>query len=403
MPLLISSSWPFTFFRTSPRRMPASAAGPLGSTPEDAKNPLEGHATRTYRVRQTARLDQIEPGSREVKWWVSIPDDELLEAAAAGRLRQPAVLEKQVRRMLRDPRAQALVDNFAGQWLMLRNLKSHHPVEGEFPNFDHALRLAFQKETELFFGSVVREDRSILDLLDANYTFVNERLARHYGMPYIYGSHFRRVTLNREERRGLLGQGSILTVTSYPNRTSPVLRGKWILENLLGTPPPPPPPDVPSLRDTDSSGRVLSMRERMAQHRANPVCSTCHALMDPLGLSMENFDAVGRWRTRGESNGPIDAAGALPGGMVTFQGVGGLRDSLLSRPDAFVTTVSEKLLAFALGRAPQFFDGPAVRGIVRTAARNDYRFSSVLMGIVTSAPFQMRQSAPRPAATAAAR
>jgi hypothetical protein len=261
-----------------------------------------------------------------------------------------------------------------------------------FPDFDDNLRQAFRRETELFFESIVQEDRNVLDLLRANYTFVNERLARHYGIPNVYGSRFRRVMLGKDSvRGGLLGQGSILTVTSYPNRTSPVLRGKWILENIVGTPPPPPPPNVPPLKDNNTGGKALSMRERMAQHRVNPACSGCHQLMDPAGLSMENFDAIGRWRTRTEAGTPVDSSGGLPGGS-TFEGMAGLRGALLSRPDLFVTTVTEKLLTYALGRGVEYYDAPAVRAIARDARSNDYRFSSLVLGIVKSGPFQMRRT-----------
>jgi hypothetical protein len=261
-----------------------------------------------------------------------------------------------------------------------------------FPDFDDNLRQAFRRETELLFASIVKEDRNVVDLLRAPYTFVNERLARHYGIPNVYGSRFRRVTLGEDSvRAGLLGHGSILTVTSYANRTSPVLRGKWILENLLGTPPPPAPGNVPPLGDNPPAGKVLSMRERMAQHRVNPACSGCHQLMDPAGLSMENFDAIGRWRTRTEAGTVVDAAGGLPGG-VTFDGVSGLRKALLSRPEVFVTTVTEKLLTYALGRGLEYYDAPAVRAITRDARRQEYRFSSLVLGVVKSHPFQMRKT-----------
>ena len=324
--------------------------------------------------------------------WSSVPDDELLDVAIAGRLSQPEVFERQVRRMLADRRADALVTNFASQWLYLRNLAAVSPDARQFTDFDDNLRQAFRRETELFVQSIMREDRNVLDLLRANYTFVNERLAKHYGIPNVYGSRFRRVALaDNGERGGLLGQGSILTVTSYANRTSPVLRGKWVLENIVGTPPPPPPPNVPVLRDTDSQGRVLSMRERMAQHRANPACASCHQLMDPAGLSLENFDAIGRWRVRTESGGAVDAAGGLPDGSA-FTGISGLRSALVRRPEIFVGTLTEKLLTYGLGRGLDFHDAPAVRKIVRSAAPADYRFSSIVLGIVKSEPFLMRVS-----------
>jgi hypothetical protein len=321
--------------------------------------------------------------------WSSIPDDELLTLAEREELSRPDTLDAQVRRMLADPRAEAFVTNFAGQWLFLRNLAATLPVQSAFPDFDDTLRQAFRRETELFFESIVREDRSALDLLRADYTYLNERLARHYGVPNVRGSHFRRVTLGPDSTRaGLLGHGSILTVTSYPDRTSPVLRGKWILENLLGTPPPPPIPDVGELRTTSSSGEVLSMRARIEQHRANPVCAGCHSMMDPLGLALENFDAVGKWRTLGESSEPIDASGVLPDGT-PFEGPAGLREALL-RSDRFVATLTEKLLTYALGRGMEYYDAPAIRGILREAEGEEYRFSTLLLGVVRSAPFQMR-------------
>ena len=322
--------------------------------------------------------------------WSSIPDDELLDVALSGRLRQPGMLEKQTRRLLADPRSHALVTNFAAQWLYLRDLPARRPNDRFFPDFDEGLRQAMLRETDLFFDSIVREDRSVLDLLGANYTFVNERLARHYGLPGVYGSHFRRITLGEDSvRGGLLGQGSILTLTSYATRTSPVVRGKWILENILRAPPPPPPPNVPALRDTTSEGKVLSMRERMVQHRANPVCAACHMRMDPLGFALENFDAVGQWRTRSEAGDPIDPGGVLPDGT-EIDGVQALRRVLLSRADQFSTTLTEKLLSYAVGRDVGYYDRPAVRAVTRAAARDHYRFSSLVVGIVTSVPFQMR-------------
>ena len=339
------------------------------------------------------RLTDLELASRlSFFLWSSIPDDELLDVAVAGRLREPDVLAAQVRRMLADERASSLVENFAGQWLYLRNIPALVPDENRFPDFGEGLRRAMQRETELFFESVMREDRSVLDLLTADYTFVNERLARHYDIPSVYGSHFRRVKLTDPARRGLLGQGSILAATAYPTRTSPVLRGKWVLENLLGTPPPLPPPDVPSLEETTGEGRPLSMREAMEQHRGNPVCSSCHRLMDPPGFALEQFDAVGKYRTHNEANAPIDASGILPDGTV-FEGAAGLRDALLQRPDLFVTTLTEKLLTYALGRGVEHYDAPAIRTVVRDAERDGSRFSSIILGIVESVPFQMRRSA----------
>ncbi|MBF8301579.1 MAG: hypothetical protein HW394_1949, partial [Acidobacteria bacterium] len=339
------------------------------------------------------RVSDVELASRlSFFLWSSAPDEELLGLAIGGKLKEPAVLEQQVRRMLADPRSQALVTNFAGQWLYLRNLAAASPDPRMFPDFDDNLRQAFRRETELFFESIVKEDHNVLDLLQARYTFVNERLARHYGIPNVYGSRFRRVALGEDSvRGGLLGHGSILTVTSYANRTSPVLRGKWILENIMGTPPPPPPPNVPPLADNNTGVKVLSMRERMAQHRVNPACSGCHQLMDPAGLSMENFDAIGRWRTRTEAGAAVDASGGLPGGSA-FEGMAGLRGALLSRPELFVSTVSEKLLTYALGRGLEYYDAPAVRAIARDARGHDYRFSSLVLGIVKSGPFQMRRA-----------
>ena len=322
--------------------------------------------------------------------WSSIPDDPLLDVAANGQLKDSAVLEKQVRRMLADSRSKALVSNFAGQWLYLRNMATVAPDLGEFPEFDENLREALQRETELFFESMLRENHSVVELLDADYTFLNERLARHYGIPNIYGNHFRRVTLEDERRRGLLGKGSILTTTSYANRTSPVLRGKWILENILGAPPPPPPPNIPELQEATRDGKPLTMRQRMEAHRANPACATCHARMDPLGFALENFDAIGGWRAT-EADLPIDASGVLPDGT-QFEGASGLREVLLSRREEFVRIVTEKLLTYALGRGTEYYDAPAVRSIMRKAAPSDYRWSSLIVGIVKSTPFQIRRS-----------
>jgi hypothetical protein len=338
------------------------------------------------------RISDVELASRlSFFLWSSIPDEELLSLAEKRQLGTPAVLAGQVRRMLEDRRADAFVSNFAGQWLFLRNLEASVPVQNTFPDFDDSLRQAFRRETELFFDSIVREDRSAFDLLRADYTFVNDRLARHYGIPNVKGSHFRRVALGKDSPRGgLLGQGSILTVTSYPDRTSPVVRGKWILENLLGTPPPPPLPNVGELKPKDASGAVLSMRERMQQHRANPICASCHSMMDPLGLSLENFDAVGKWRTLGEGSTPIDASGALPDGT-RFEGPEGLREALLSS-NRFVATLTEKMLTYALGRGLEYYDEPAVRAILRDASRDEYRFSSLIAGVVQSNPFRMRRA-----------
>ena len=338
------------------------------------------------------RVSDLELASRlSFFLWSSIPDDELLDRAVDGTLSDPAVLEAQVQRMLADRRSRALIDNFAEQWLYLRDVEAKEPDPGFFPGFDENLRQAFQRETELFMDSVLREDRGVSELLTADYTFLNERLAKHYGIPHVYGSHFRRVSLDGTARRGLLGQGGILTLTSYATRTSPVLRGKWILENLLASPPPPPPPDIPALAERTDDGAALSMRAAMERHRANPACASCHAQMDPLGFALENFDAVGRWRVRGESNDAIDASGILPDGT-SFEGPDGMRAALLREPERFVATVTEKLLTYALGRNVESYDMPAVRAIVHEAAQNEYRFSSIVLGIVRSTPFQMRMS-----------
>ena len=336
--------------------------------------------------------------------WSSIPDDELIELAAAGKLSDKPTLEGQVRRMLADKRSKALVDNFAGQWLYLRNLPAATPNLDMFPDFDEGLRRDMRQETELFFGSIMRQNQSVLTLLNADYTYLNERLAQHYGIPNVYGSHFRRVALGSQAglRGGLLGQGSILTVTSHNDRTSPVVRGKWILENILGTPPAPPPANIPPLKqDNNVNGRVLSMRERMAVHTTNPACASCHAVIEPPGLALENFDAVGVWRkvdntpavpwVRTEGAAPIDASGKLPDGT-KFDGPAELRQALLSRPERFVTTLTEKLMTYALGRGIEPYDLPTVRSIVRDSAQNDYKFTPLLIDIVNSPAFQMRRS-----------
>ena len=323
--------------------------------------------------------------------WSSIPDDELLEAATSGRLSNPAVLEHQVRRMLSDPRSRELVTNFASQWLHLRNLESVTPDMRAFPEFDDNLRQAFRDETELFLESVMREDRNVLELLSANYSFLNERLAKHYDIPGIYGSRLRRVDFGANSQRGgLLRHGSILTVTSYATRTSPVIRGKWVLDNILGIPPPPPPAAVPALSENTGISKTLSMRERLAKHRSNPACFGCHQLMDPVGFSLENYDAVGRWRTSDDGMA-VDSDGGLPDGS-KFDGVAGLQKALLNRPELFAGTLTEKLMTYALGRGVEQHDAPAVRGIVRQAKSHDYRFSSFIIGIAGSAPFQMRRS-----------
>jgi hypothetical protein len=335
--------------------------------------------------------------------WSSIPDDELLDAAIEGKLRDPAVLEQQVRRMLADPRSESLVTNFAEQWLFLRDIEAKRPDELLFPDFDETLRAAFRRETDLFLDSVLRENRSVLDLLTANYTFVNDRLARHYGIPNVEGSYFRRVELPPDSPRGgLLGQGSFLTITSYATRTSPVLRGKWVLENLLSAPPPPPPPNVPALKtEGNEPGKTLSMREAMIAHRANPACAGCHARVDPIGFAMENFDAVGKWRDR-ENGNPIDASGIFPGGA-HFEGVAGLKKALLEHPEEFVQTIAGKLMMYAIGRNVQYFDQPAIRAIVRDAAASNYTFASLVWGVVKSPQFQMRLAAPGRTQTAQVR
>jgi hypothetical protein len=337
------------------------------------------------------RISELELASRlSFFLWSSIPDDELLNLAVAGRLRAPGVLDAQVRRMIADPRADALMTSFTGQWLQLRNLDKVIPDILLFTDFDDNVRQAMRRETELFFGSVVRENRSALDLLSADYTFVNERLARHYGIPNVYGNHFRRLTLSDDARKGLLGTAGLLTVTSYPNRTSPVFRGKWLLENVLGAPPPPPPADVPALQETAAGGAALSVRAQMEQHRANATCATCHKIMDPLGFALENFDAIGRWRSE-DAGGAIDPSGVLADGA-KVDGPATLRSALLARREEFVMTVASKLLTYAIGRGAEPYDAPALRSIVRGAAADEYRWSSLILGITRSIPFQMRRA-----------
>jgi hypothetical protein len=334
------------------------------------------------------RIGDLELASRlSFFLWSSIPDDELLAAASQNKLHEPAILERQTRRMLADPRSEALATNFGGQWLYLRELKNQRPESKEF---DENLRDAFKRETELFFESIIREDHNVLDLLNADYSFVDERLAKHYGIPNVHGSQFRRVTLP-ENRRGLLGQGSILLVTSVANRTSPVARGKWILENLMGSPPPLPPPNVPPLKESTTQASAGTVRQRMEQHRNMPTCAACHKIMDPIGFSLENYDLVGKWRTTDEGV-TIEATGELVDGT-KIDGASGLRQALLSRPDVFVSTLAEKLLTYAIGRGIRYYDMPAVRAITREAAGNDHRFSSIISGIVRSTPFQMRMKA----------
>ena len=325
--------------------------------------------------------------------WSSIPDDELLAAAEQGRLRDPAELERQVRRLVADPRSETLTTNFAAQWLQLRNLETTvRPGDPFSVAFDESLRQSMLRETELFVDSIVRDDHSMLELLTADYTFLNERLADHYGLPGVTGSHFRRVDLPAASaRRGILGHGSILTLTSHAIRTSPVLRGKWILDNLLGTPPPDPPANVPALNDQRTQAKRPTVRERLEAHRDNPACSACHAMIDPTGFALENFDAIGRWREVDESFNPIDPSGVLPDGRA-FGDVAGMRAALVADPEQFVTTVTEKLMTYALGRGVDYYDMPSLRRIVRGAAADDYRFQSVILGIVTSDPFLMRRS-----------
>jgi hypothetical protein len=338
------------------------------------------------------RLSDLELASRLAFFlWSSIPDDELLRVAEQGRLQSRPVLEQQVRRMLADPKAQALVTNFAGQWLQLRNLRTKVPNSFQFPDFDDDLRRAMVSEVELFFRSVMDEDRNVLDLMTADYTFVNERLARHYGIPGIYGSHMRRITLTDDARRGLLGKGAILMVTSHAHRTSPVLRGKWVLENIVGVSPAPPPDNVPALSDEEHPNKPRSGREVLEQHRANPVCASCHRVLDPIGFALENYDAVGAWRTRdgGTLGDPVDASGQLVDGT-KVDGVVALRQALVRDPQVFVRTMTEKLLTYAVGRGLNATDMPAVRKIVRDAASKDYRFSALVLGIVNSPQFGMR-------------
>jgi hypothetical protein len=374
-------------------RDPASAEGSGDSrqgAPGAQRRPAAVPAGSAY------RLSDLEIASRlSFFLWSSIPDDTLLDVASKGGLKSPAVLEQQVRRMLADPKSQALVDNFLGQWLQLRNLNTKQPNSHEFPDFDDNLRRAVATEVELFFASVMREDRSVLDLMTADYTFVNERLARHYGIPNVYGTHFRRVTLKDDVRRGLLGKGAVLMVTSHPHRTSPVLRGKWILENVLGAPPPPPPDVVPPFEEDAGAAKPKSVRERMEQHRRNPACASCHRMIDPAGLALENFDAVGAWRTRdgGTRGAPVDASGQLVDGT-QINGVVELRAALLREPETFVRTMTEKLMTYAVGRGLTAADMPAVRTVVRDSARSKYSFSSVIIEIVKSVPFQMRTKSP---------
>jgi hypothetical protein len=348
---------------------------------------------------ESYRLSDLELASRlSFFLWSSIPDDELLRLAVADRLHEPATLRKQVERLLADPRSNAFIENFAGQWLYLRNLKTKGGAVEHFPDFDDNLRQAFRTETEMLFASIVREDRGLLDLLTADYTFVNARLARHYGIPGIYGSDFRRVAITEDARRGLLGQGSILLVTSLPERTSPVQRGVWVLENIIGAPVPTPPPNVPALEEqAGSKSHPRTLREQMELHNARPFCAGCHKIMDPIGFAMENFDAVGRWRTE-EHGEPINATAKLVDGT-ELRGAVDLRNALLKYGDRFVQTTTEKLMTYALGRGLEYYDMPAVRAIARGAEKNGYRFSDLIMGIVESDAFRMRAAEETPAAT----
>ena len=356
------------------------------------REPVDAGPGRLYRVADLELASRL-----SFFLWSSIPDDALIDAATRGALRDPAELERQVRRMLADPRSASLVTNFAQQWLYLRNLATTAPAQAAFPDWDDELREAFARETELLFESVLREDRNVVDLLTADYTFLNERLAKHYGIPHIYGSHFRRVRLGADldYRRGLLGQGSFLSVTWVQNnRTSPVKRGVWVLENILGTPPPEPPPNVPALEETDDGpDRVLSLREQMTRHRASPACAGCHRIMDPIGFALENLSADAQWRLKdgGEGGTPIDASAVLYDGTA-IDGPVALRQALLRYAPQFVRTVTEKLMTYGLGRGVEYFDMPVVRAIVRQAAEDDYRFSSIVLGIVRSPPFQMRMT-----------
>jgi mono/diheme cytochrome c family protein len=384
--------------------VPAGASAPAGSFDLGIQKALERLLVSSqflFRIEREPsnvatgaayRVSDLELASRLSFFiWSSIPDEELLDAAAAGRLKDPKVLEQQVRRMLVDSRSESLVTNFAAQWLYLRDIAAKQPDEILFADFDETLRTAMQRETELFISSVLRENRSVLDLLNANYTFLNERLARHYGVPNVKGSYFRRVTFPEGSvRGGLLGQGSVLTITSYSTRTSPVLRGKWVLENLLSAAPPPPPADVPSLKTETAPGKPLTLREAMTQHRAAPSCAGCHARMDPIGFAMENFDAIGRWRDR-DGQQPIDATGVFPEGT-KFEGIPGLKKELLRQPDQFVGTIAERLLMYAIGRNLQYYDAPTVRAVMRDARAANQTLASLVLGIAKSRPFQMREA-----------
>ncbi len=340
---------------------------------------------------ESYKISDLELASRlSFFLWSSIPDEELLSLAEQNQLNQARTLKRQVERMMADPRAKSLVTNFAGQWLFLRNMERVLPDPLAFPNFDDNLRQALQTETELVIETMIQEDRSVVEILDSDFTFVNERLANHYGIEGIYGSEFQRIDITDNKRRGLLGHGSILTVTSYPNRTAPTIRGKWVLQQILGTPPPPPPPNVPTLKE-DSTTHVLTMRERMEKHRANPACAVCHKVMDPLGFALENFDGLGRWRETSGDGNDIDSSGVLPDGT-EFDGPTGLREILLTKQDLFVETFTERLLTYALGRGVEYYDLPVIRDIKNDAKQQDYRWSAIISGIVNSVPFQMRRA-----------
>jgi hypothetical protein len=366
----------------------------LFRTEFDPPAPQSGFGEAGHAAPRVYRIGDISLASRlSFFLWSSIPDDELLDLAIQGKLHEPAVLERQTRRMLTDPRSEAFTRNFAGQWLSLRRLPDIVPDPFLFPDYGDTLARAFQREAELFFDSVVREDRPTTELLTANYTFVNERLAQHYGIANVKGVNFQRVTLADDSpRRGLLGKGAVLTVTSLPNRTSPVVRGKWVLQNILGAPPPEPPPNVPSLQENgEKVTRVHTLRERLEQHRAAPVCASCHKLMDPIGFALESFDAVGRFRTYDENFEPLDTSGVYADGS-KIDGLVGLRAVLMNHSDQFLANVTTTLMTYALGRGVEYYDAPAVRAILRDAAPQNFRFSSLVLGIVKSAPFQMRRT-----------
>lgn len=364
----------------------------IEADPEPGAQSSGAVSTAAFNSPYVYRLDDLDLASRLSFFiWSSIPDDELLDAARQGKLKDPNVLELQVKRMLADSRSEALTKNFAGQWLQTRNLDMVQPATPFSLDFDESLRRSMRRETDLFFNAIMRENRPVAELLTANYTFVNDRLAEHYGIPNIQGPEFQRIELPADSpRRGLLGQGSILAITSHPTRTSPVLRGKWILANILGTPPPDPPPNIPPLEDKMTQGKVTTVRERMAAHRKNEPCRSCHSMIDPAGFALENFDPIGRWRNADESWNKLDTSGALPDGT-KFDGVNGLRDALVRRPERFANTLTQKLLTYALGRGIEYYDMPAVRKIVADAAP-DYKFQSVILEVVKSYPFLMRRT-----------